>query len=258
MLDELYPIRKQAKLQLLATAVYPMPAGGPDPTASPSTVSTQDDSGPCSSPPPEQPTPQAVSKAVRFVAYGGSILEYLGGAIVNAANTGGVGGKGLDEMVNKACGGDIVAARRALRGINEGEAKSTPSFDHKKVKHIIHAVGPTFHHPGSRTAPPKKKGELTPEAVLAAAYTNALLKASELKSSSVGFCLLSAGLFRGPKTTAEVIRIGLDALKAAVAQLVADEKVHVPKEIAIVAFSGDEQKDLAAQFCDVFVVAASK
>lgn len=74
----------------------------------------------------------------------GSILDYQGDAMVNAANTGGVAGFGIDERVNRAGGPQLKQARRGLQGIPTGTCKSTPSFDHVAVQWIIHAVGPVL------------------------------------------------------------------------------------------------------------------
>jgi len=72
----------------------------------------------------------------------GSILDYTGDAFVNAANEGCTGGFGVDEQVNRAGGYALKEARKLLGGCPTGEAKVTESFEHRKVKHIIHAVGP--------------------------------------------------------------------------------------------------------------------
>ena len=58
------------------------------------------------------PNSKEPTHAVRVVALGGSLLDYEGDAIVNAANTGGVTGFGIDELVNRAAGDvDIKVAR---------------------------------------------------------------------------------------------------------------------------------------------------
>ena len=79
-----------------------------------------------------------------LVLAAGSILEYTGDAFVNAANEGCVGGFGVDEMVNRSAGHALRRVRQTLGGCPTGEAKLTASFDHTRVAHIIHAVGPVY------------------------------------------------------------------------------------------------------------------
>ena len=116
--------------------------------------------------------------------------------MVNAANTGGVTGFGLDEMVNRAAGDfEIKRARRAFGGIATGDAKFTRSYNHSKVKFIIHAVGPVYRaNATGRGCSTEDKDRL-----LASAYRSALARAGELGAATVGFCLLSAGVFRGDR-----------------------------------------------------------
>ena len=44
----------------------------------------------------------------------GSVVDFRGGAIVNAANEGGISGGGVDGAINARGGPDLVEARRAL------------------------------------------------------------------------------------------------------------------------------------------------
>jgi O-acetyl-ADP-ribose deacetylase (regulator of RNase III) len=48
--------------------------------------------------------------------------------MVNAANSGGITGFGVDELVNRAGGNEIKDGRRIFHGIPTGIAKSIPSF----------------------------------------------------------------------------------------------------------------------------------
>ena len=182
----------------------------------------------------------------RVVCYGGSILEYCGDAIVNAANTGGVSGFGVDELVNRAAGDhDIKEARRAFGGIDTGEAKVTPSFSHTKVKWIIHAVGPVYRETSMEYERNKTASLMTKDQLLASAYQNSLRCAQKRECRSVAFCLLSAGVFRGPKPLSEVIQCAVES----VVQF-ATAETHPPyfSEIGLVAFTPEEQHQLTLTF----------
>ena len=82
--------------------------------------------------------------AITISGLAGSVLDFEGDAFVNASNEGGVTGFGLDEMVNKAGGPEMKDARRAFDGIPTGTARSTASFNHRKVRFVIHATGPVL------------------------------------------------------------------------------------------------------------------
>lgn len=202
---------------------------------------------------------------VHFVAYGGSILDYYGDAIVNAANTGGVSGFGVDEMINRAGGPRMREARRQFNGIPIGGAKVSPSFEHSRVKMVIHAVGPVFRETSLAKETPQAK-----DAQLASAYKRAFQQALEHGCVSVGFCLLSAGVFRGQRLVREVIDVGVVALQQAIIEAVSmtqasrditpgcscgsgaecfdKYETHLPlgpmREVAMVAYSVEEQDAL--------------
>ena len=77
--------------------------------------------------------------------FNGSVLDFEGDAIINAANNGGVTGFGLDEMVIRLAGDhEIKKSRRELNGIATGDAKVISSFNRTKVRYIIHAVPAPF------------------------------------------------------------------------------------------------------------------
>ena len=155
--------------------------------------------------------------------------------MVNAANTGGVTGFGLDEMVNRAAGDfEIKRARRAFGGIATGDAKFTRSYNHSKVKFIIHAVGPVYRaNATGRGCSTEDKDRL-----LASAYRSALARAGELGAATVGFCLLSAGVFRGDRPLTDLALVALRALAAAARTPVA--------EVSVFAYTEDEASALSA------------
>jgi O-acetyl-ADP-ribose deacetylase (regulator of RNase III) len=164
----------------------------------------------------------------------GSVLEYSGDALVNAANEGCVAGFGVDQAINDAGGAALKEARRALGGCETGRAKITPSFGlADRVKWIIHAVGPVYR----ATSP--KQARLTVEAkdaLLANAYREALDRAREVGARTVGFALLSAGVFRGDRSLVDVLAIGVET--------VAEYADPSFQEITVVAHTDEEQEAL--------------
>lgn len=164
----------------------------------------------------------------------GSILDYSGDAIVNAANEGCVGGFGVDEQINIAGGYELKIERKKLGGCKTGNAKITPSFLHSKVKWIIHAVGPAY----------RLKFEMNKEdKLLISAYKASLKISKEHSISKIGFCLLSTGVFRGIRDLKDILEISL---------LTLIENVYENlEEINIVAWTEDEQK-LLVEIADVY------
>lgn len=171
----------------------------------------------------------------------GSALDYRGDVLVNAANEGCTGGFGIDEFVNKSGGPELKEARKELGGCKTGEAKVTRSFGHIRTTWIVHAVGPVyrinaltqgFDEEDARAAP--YLSSLDP--LLVSAYHAALGHARQLGARRVGFCLLSAGVFRGARTLVDVVQIGVRALAYAL--------THQPgslEAVHLIAYSPEEQ-----------------
>ena len=110
----------------------------------------------------------------------------------------------MDGAVNRRGGAGLIAARRCLPatlGIRcpVGEARSTAAGD-LPCSYVIHAVGPDFRQAGQG-----------PQQLLNA-YQNALREAQRLQVSRIAFCLLSAGIFRGPVTLRRIINVALDEI----------------------------------------------
>ena len=77
----------------------------------------------------------------------GSVVEYSGTAIVNAANEGCIGGGGVDGAVNRKGGEALIEARVALPIVSggsircpTGQSKTTSAGD-LECQWVIHAVG---------------------------------------------------------------------------------------------------------------------
>lgn len=180
----------------------------------------------------------------------GSVLDWQGDAFVNAANEGCVGGFGIDEVVNQAGGPELKSARKQLGGCPTGHAKSTLAYSHTKTKHVVHAVGPVyrvnrvkqgFDEEDARAGPHMRS--LDP--LLRDAYRASLRCAgSECGASSVGFCLLSAGVFRGSRPLEAVVEIGLRTLVHALAT--SSACAEGIESVAVCAFAPEEQQALRA------------
>ncbi len=138
-----------------------------------------------------------------------SVVKFTGDAIVNAANELGLGGGGIDGVVNDLGGAQLYEARRALPLINPyvriptGDAKMTFAGNLPCDK-VIHAVGPRFSH--LQSSHPEDL------ATLGSAYENALTRAQEQGLKSVAFCLLSSGIFRGNCPLRDVVECALDSI----------------------------------------------
>lgn len=137
-----------------------------------------------------------------------SVVKFTGDAIVNAANQGCLGGGGIDGEINRRGGQDLHDAREALPLVapgtrcKTGDAKITISGDLPCEK-VIHAVGPRFGYFCDHS------DDL---AILSEAYSNSLKRAREAGLKSVGFCLLSAGIFSGNCPLKDIVRVGLETL----------------------------------------------
>ncbi|KAL3943007.1 MAG: hypothetical protein SGBAC_002914 [Bacillariaceae sp.] len=132
----------------------------------------------------------------------------LGDCMVNAANTGGITGFGLDELVNSKAGNSMKEARRRFRNrIPTGTAQSAPSFNHTNVQWVIHVTGPVFR--GSALSNETLEEKCQP---LQSTYTSALVKADTLGCKYIAFCLLSCGVFRGSKPLQNLFKMALEVV----------------------------------------------
>ena len=120
-----------------------------------------------------------------------SIVDLNTDAIVNAANEALAAGGGVCGAIFKAAGyKELQAACDVFAHCDTGDAVITPGFK-LKAKFVIHAVGPRYRD--------GKHGE--PER-LKRAYKKALELAVVNKCHSIGFPLISAGIFGYPVSNA--------------------------------------------------------
>jgi len=116
-----------------------------------------------------------------------SITKFTADAVVNAANSGLWEGGGVCGFIFRDAGSaDMTRACNAIGHCDVGSAVITPGF-RLPAKYVIHAVGPRWSG-GSNNEPE----------LLYSAYMSSLKLAKENGIHSIGFPLISAGIFGYP------------------------------------------------------------
>ena len=116
-----------------------------------------------------------------------SITKFTADAVVNAANSGLWEGGGVCGFIFRDAGSaDMTRACDAIGHCDVGSAVITPGF-RLPAKYVIHAVGPRWSG-GSNNEPE----------LLYSAYMSSLKVAKENGIHSIGFPLISAGIFGYP------------------------------------------------------------
>lgn len=139
----------------------------------------------------------------------GDITRMEVDAIVNAANSGLLGGGGVDGAIHGAGGPAIMNACRAIRdaqgGCPTGEAVITTG-GLLPAPYVIHAVGPVW-----------KGGSQDEDALLASAYRNSVRLAGEQGLRTLAFPNISTGIYGFPRERAvdSAIRAVREALPKA-------------------------------------------
>lgn len=111
--------------------------------------------------------------------------------IVNAANSKLAMGSGVCGAIFRYAGiRKLTEACEAIGYCPTGKAVITPGFD-LKAKYVVHAVGPVWH--GGKNHEPED---------LYSCYIESLNRAKENDCHSIGFPLISSGIFGYPKAKA--------------------------------------------------------
>ncbi len=115
----------------------------------------------------------------------GDIVSVRVEAIVNAANSGLLGGGGVDGAIHRAGGPAIMAECRKIGGCQSGRAVATTAGN-LPATYVFHAVGPVYGY------------DAAAEDLLASAYQSCLDLAEQYKLESIAFPALSTGAYRFP------------------------------------------------------------
>jgi len=138
----------------------------------------------------------------------GDITREMVDAIVNAANSGLLGGGGVDGAIHNAGGPAILEECRAIRErqgtLPAGEAVIT-SGGRLAARHVIHTVGPVW-----------RGGSHAEAETLARCYLSSLELAAARGLSSVAFPAISTGVYGYPaeEAAAVALRTVSDVLRA--------------------------------------------
>jgi O-acetyl-ADP-ribose deacetylase (regulator of RNase III) len=126
----------------------------------------------------------------------GDITAIEADAVVNAANSGLMGGGGVDGAIHRAGGPAILEECRALRrsrypdGLPAGSAVETTA-GRLRAKYVIHTVGPVWR--GGRSGEPE---------TLASCYAESMGLAARLGLQSIAFPAVSTGVYGYPRERA--------------------------------------------------------
>jgi O-acetyl-ADP-ribose deacetylase (regulator of RNase III) len=150
----------------------------------------------------------------------GDITRQTTDAIVNAANSGLMGGGGVDGAIHHAGGPAILEECKQIVSrqgrLPTGQAVITTAGK-MKARHVIHTVGPIWHG-----------GDQGEPGLLASAYRESLKLAAENNLSSISFPSISTGAYGYP-----VDRAARIAIKEVISFL---SKTTSVKEVVFVLF----------------------
>lgn len=134
----------------------------------------------------------------------GDITKCHTDAIVNAANSGLLGGGGVDGAIHRAGGSAILEECKVIRdrqgGCPAGEAVIT-NAGNLPAKRVIHTVGPVW-----------KGGQQNEKEKLHSCYINSLQLAEAYELESIAFPNISTGVYGYPK--AQAAKTAFNAVKS--------------------------------------------
>lgn len=176
------------------------------------------------------------SQSALLVVSMGSVVDFEGDAIVNAANESCITGGGVDGAITAAGGPELAAARLALPPLDPAGRVRCPTGEARltvggalKAAYCIHAVGPDYNvlfYEGAKSLQQC-------DALVAKTYQSALDCARERELGTVAFSLISSSIFRGPQSLENVLAAGVAGIQAgAYPQL---------REAHLVAFTAGER-----------------
>jgi O-acetyl-ADP-ribose deacetylase (regulator of RNase III) len=131
----------------------------------------------------------------------GDLTEQHVDAIVNAANSGLMGGGGVDGAIHRRGGPEILSECRELRrttfpdGLPTGQAVATTAGK-LRARWVIHTVGPVY------------SGSADDADLLASCHTESLRVAGELGARTVAFPAISTGVYGYPLEEAAPVAVG--------------------------------------------------
>jgi O-acetyl-ADP-ribose deacetylase len=164
----------------------------------------------------------------RLLVKVGDITREAVDVIVNAANSGLMGGGGVDGAIHRAGGPAILEECRRIReteyphGLPTGHTVITTG-GRLPARHVIHTVGPVYgRHHGEEAR------------FLAACYENSIALAASHGLATIAFPAISTGVYGYPKD--EAARVALAAIDLALA-------AHASiVEVRLVFFSEEDSK----------------
>jgi len=130
----------------------------------------------------------------------GDVTQQNVDAIVNAANSGLMGGGGVDGAIHRAGGRAILEECKAIvaeRGRLPAGQSVITTAGNMPSRHVIHTVGPVWHG--------GKRGE---PATLASAYRESLTLAAANGLATIAFPSISTGVYGYPVREAADVALG--------------------------------------------------
>ncbi|AMM72763.1 LRP16-like protein [Red seabream iridovirus] len=205
-------------LPQIAPAPVPAPARPPSPVPVPVPVPAR----PPSPVPAPRPMPAPAPAPARHVHFDDDIEPHRQtnvsvvldditslrvDAIVNAANTVGLGGGGVDGRIHRVAGRELKRECRTLGGIGFGEAKITGGY-RLPATYVIHTVGPII-NAGQRPTQADKR-------VLTSCYIQSLHVAQANGVRTIAFPSISTGVYNYP--IEDAVHVAMSSVRAYVIQ----------------------------------------